>query len=507
LLLKAEGLTKVFPGVIALNDITIDVDAGEVHCIVGENGAGKSTLIKCLTGVYKPEKGRVEVMGEVATESGSQSAAVAYVPQEIDLFMHMCVMENLFMPYERTGVKTPINFRLLEERAAPIIEEYGIKATPRTLVAELSVADQQLIQIARAVQNKDAKVLILDEPTSSLTEDDASRVFEVVRRAKARGMGVIYISHKLDELSIIGDRVTVFRNGRSVASDDLENVDVDWLVREMTGRKLAWEQSFVPDSGDGDVILDVTNATGHGFHDVSFQLRAGEILGFSGLVGAGRTELMLAIYGHEPLYSGEITVKESGRRAGDGPTKGRRSPAKSLREGLAYLPEDRKRLGIFGGLSVAANTSIMSLSNFVRGGAVRKGMEKAAVLEEVERYDVRFPSIDTEIRLLSGGNQQKVIIARTMMVTPRIVIFDEPTKGIDVGAKYEIYDLMRRLAEEEGLGVILVSSELDEIVYCSNRAIVMNQGRVVTEFTQPLNKEALVSAMFGHQELIGSVNE
>ncbi|SFN50156.1 monosaccharide ABC transporter ATP-binding protein, CUT2 family [Mycetocola miduiensis] len=508
MLLRAEGLTKVFPGVIALNDITIDVAEGEVHCIVGENGAGKSTLIKCLTGVYKPEKGRIEVSGEATTEGGVQFAAVAYVPQEIDLFMQMSVMENLFMPFERTGVTTPISYRALEERARPIIEEYGIKATPRTLVSELSVADQQLVQIARAVQHEDAKILILDEPTSSLTDDDATRVFQVVRRAKARGMGVIYISHKLDELAVIGDRVTVFRNGRSVASDYIENVDIDWLIREMTGRKLAWEQSFVPNSGDGDVVLDVRSASGPGFQDVSFQLRAGEILGFSGLVGAGRTELMLSIYGTTPLYAGEITVHGAdGERAGGRSSRRKRSPEMSLKEGLAYLPEDRKRLGIFGGLSVAANTSMMSLSGFVRGGTIRQGTEKQAVLEEVKRYDVRFPTIDTAIRLLSGGNQQKVIIARTMMVTPRIVIFDEPTKGIDVGAKYEIYDLMRRLAEEQGLGVILVSSELDEIVYCSNRAIVMNQGRVVSEFDQPLNKEALVSAMFGHRDPIGNVNE
>jgi ABC-type sugar transport system ATPase subunit len=362
MILKAERLTKVFPGVVALDDVSIDVAAGEVHCIVGENGAGKSTLIKCLTGSYKPEDGHIEIDGVIATDANGRFASVAYVPQEIDLFLHMTVQENLFMPYERTGIRAPIRYRELERRSRPIISEYGIKAEPTTLVSELSVADQQLVQIARATQHEGAKVLILDEPTSSLTDDDAERVFEVVRRAKDRGLGVIYISHKLDELAVIGDRVTVFRNGKSVATSPVADIDTDWLVRQMTGRDIAWAKSFVPSAPRDDVLLDVRNATGKGFDDVSFRLRAGEILGFSGLVGAGRTELMLAIYGHAPLYSGEITID-----TGSGPSRARRSTAGSLRQGLAYVPEDRKRLGIFGGLSVGANTSMMALASFAPG--------------------------------------------------------------------------------------------------------------------------------------------
>lgn len=486
--LKAKGLTKIFPGVVALDDVTISFEPGRVHCIVGENGAGKSTLIKCLTGVYKPEEGEIHIDGKSAQENPELFAKVVSVPQEIDLFQYLSVAENLFIPYEQTDIKGLIKQSELETRARPIIEAFGIHAEPGQLVRDLSVADQQLLQIARATMRKNYQVIILDEPTSSLTDDDVKRVFSVVKTQKENGIAIIYISHKLNEIFAIGDDVTVFRNGQKIASDLVEKVDEGWIVQKMIGKHLSGEQVFYSNSVSDEEILKVENLYGAGFMDVSFNLKKGEILGFSGLIGAGRTELLQTVYGYRKAYSGRVTYC--------GQNISGCSPADSVKKGLVYLPEDRKKMGLLPMMDVRSNVSILSLSKLVSGLAISKAKEKTEADKTAIMYGVHQEALERQIRTLSGGNQQKAIVARSMMAEPKVIILDEPTKGIDVGAKYEIYRLMKDLAEA-GFGVIFISSELEEIVRCCNRIMVMYEGEIISELPQNPDKEALMSALIG----------
>lgn len=486
--LEAKGLTKIFPGVVALDDISISFEPGRVHCIVGENGAGKSTLIKCLTGAYKPEEGEIYIEGKSARENPELFSRVVSVPQEIDLFQYLTVAENLFIPYEQTDVKGLIKQSELETRARPIIESFGIHAEPGQMVRDLSVADQQLLQIARATMRKNYQAIILDEPTSSLTDDDVKRVFSVVQKQKENGIAIIYISHKLNEIFAIGDDVTVFRNGQKIASDLVENVDEGWIVQKMIGKHLSGEQVFYSNNVSDEEILKVENLYGSGFMNISFSLKKGEILGFSGLIGAGRTELLQTVYGFRKAYSGKVSYCGQDI-SGDTPTD-------SVKKGLVYLPEDRKKMGLLPMMEVRSNVSILSLSKLMSGLAISKTKEKAEADKTAVMYGVHPEALDRQIRTLSGGNQQKAIVARSMMAGPKIVILDEPTKGIDVGAKYEIYRLMKDLAEA-GFGVIFISSELEEIVRCCNRIIVMYEGEIISELPQNPDKEALMSALIG----------
>lgn len=486
--LEAKGLTKIFPGVVALDDVTISFEVGRVHCIVGENGAGKSTLIKCLTGVYRPEEGEILIDGERANENPDLFSKVVSVPQEIDLFQYLSVAENLFIPYEQTDIKGLIKQSELETRARPIIESFGIHAEPGQLVRDLSVADQQLLQIARATMRKNYEVIILDEPTSSLTDDDIKRVFSVVEKQKENGIAIIYISHKLNEIFAIGDDVTVFRNGQKIASDLVENVDESWIVQKMIGKHLSGEQVFYSTRISNEEILKVEKLYGSGFMNVSFGLKKGEILGFSGLIGAGRTELLQTVYGLRKAYSGKVTYC--------GQDISGCTPTDSVKKGLVYLPEDRKKMGLLPMMKVRSNVSILSLSKLLSGFAISEAKEKAEADRMAILYGVHQEALERQIRTLSGGNQQKAIVARSMMAEPKVIILDEPTKGIDVGAKYEIYRLMKDLAEA-GFGVIFISSELEEIVRCCNRIIVMYEGEIISELPQDPDKEALMSALIG----------
>lgn len=486
--LEAKGLTKIFPGVVALDDVTISFELGRVHCIVGENGAGKSTLIKCLTGAYRPEEGEIYINGKLANDDPDLFSRVVSVPQEIDLFQYLSVAENLFIPYEQTEIKGLIKQSELEARARPIIASFGIHAEPGQLVRDLSVADQQLLQIARATMRKNYEVIILDEPTSSLTDDEIKRVFSVVQKQKENGIAIIYISHKLNEIFAIGDDVTVFRNGQRIASDLVENVDEGWIVQKMIGKHLSGEQVFYSNKVSDEEILRVEKLYGSGFMDISFNLKKGEILGFSGLIGAGRTELLQTVYGLRKAFAGKVTYCNQ--------DISNCSPADSVKMGLVYLPEDRKKMGLLPMMEVRSNISILSLSKLLSGFAVSKAKEKKEADQVATLYGVHQEALERQIRTLSGGNQQKAIVARSMMAEPKVIILDEPTKGIDVGAKYEIYRLMKDLAEA-GFGVIFISSELEEIVRCCNRIIVMYEGEIISELPQNPDKEALMSALIG----------
>ena len=487
--LEATGITKIFPSVVALNQVDVAFEPGQIHCIIGENGAGKSTLIKCLTGVYTPEEGSVTIDGQDALKNTDLFNKVAYVPQEIDLFGHMSVAENLFIPYEKSGFKGLVNQKRLEEAAIPLLQKFSIPVRPDDLVKDISISSQQLLQIARATVHEDYEVLMLDEPTTSLTTKDTQILFDIVRQIKDEGKAVIFISHKLEEIFALGDVITVFRNGEKVAYAELKDVDIPWVIRHMTGRELDRNQTYQSEKVSGEVLLEVSHLTGEKFTDVSFELKKGEILGFSGLVGAGRSELMQAIFGYLPVYEGTVKLDGAPWKLGD--------TTYSVNHGFIYLPEERKKQGILPLMSIRGNISISVLKNMLSGFGISSKKEEQLAQDVVKTYDVKTPSTDQLIQFLSGGNQQKVIIGRAMCSDPKVLVFDEPTKGIDVGTKAEIYRLMKELAETRGIGIILISSEMDEVKKCSNRIIALYHGRKVGEFDAKADKQDILSAIIG----------
>ena len=469
-ILEAKNITKMFPGVIALDSVDVAFEPGEIHAIIGENGAGKSTLIKCLTGVYEPEEGEVMIGGENAMKNKALFDKVAYVPQEIDLFGYMSVAENLFIPYEKSGVKGTVNQKELEKRAIPILEKFSIPVKPNELVKDISISSQQLLQIARATVHEDYDVLMLDEPTTSLTSRDTKILFNIVEKIKKENKAIIFISHKLEEIFQLADVITVFRNGKKVAYSEIKDVDTNWVIKQMTGRELNQNERFYSTKVSDEVLLEVNNLTGERFTNVSFKLKKGEILGFSGLVGAGRSEVMQAIFGYLPVYKGSVKLDGADWKLGD--------TNYSVKNGFIYLPEERKKQGILPVLSIRDNISVSVLDNLKSGISISRKKENELAKSVIETYDVKTPGADKEIQFLSGGNQQKVIIGRAMACKPKLLVFDEPTKGIDVGTKTEIYRLMKKLAEEEGIGIIMISSEMEEIKKCSNRVIAMYEGMV-----------------------------
>jgi len=486
--LEARNITKTFPGVVALDSVDVSFELGEIHCVIGENGAGKSTLIKCLTGVYEPDEGEILINGENAVRNKALFDKIAYVPQEIDLFDHMTVAENLFLPYKKSGFNGRVNRRLLNKRAMPILERFHIQADPDALVKDISVSQQQLLQIARATVN-DYEVLMLDEPTTSLTTKDTEILFDIVRQIKSENKAVIFISHKLDEIFQLGDVITVFRNGVKVAYSDIKSVDIPWVITKMTGRELDYNQVFYSDKVSDEVLLEVEHLTGERFTDISFSLKKGEILGFAGLVGAGRSELMQAILGYLPVYSGSVKLEGKPWKFGD--------TNFSVNNGFIYLPEERKSQSILPMLSVRENISISALDGLASKSGISRRKERELAQQVIEDYDVKTPTMEREIKFLSGGNQQKVIIGRSMRCNPKVMVFDEPTKGIDVGTKTQIYRMMKQLAEEQGIGIILISSELEEVMKCSNRIIALYNGRKAGEFDEKAEKEQILSCILG----------
>lgn len=487
--LEAHNITKIFPGVVALDSVDVSFELGEIHCIIGENGAGKSTLIKCLTGVYEPEEGEILIHGENAIKNKALFDKIAYVPQEIDLFGYMSVAENLFLPYDKSGFKGLVNKKQLNERAIPLLQKFHIQVDPTTLVKDISVSEQQLLQIARATVHEEYEVLMLDEPTTSLTTKDTKILFDVIRQIKEENKAIIFISHKLEEIFALGDVLTVFRNGAKVAYSGLKDIDISWVVTQMTGHLVDQKQVFYSEKVTDEVLLEVEHLTGERFTDISFNLKKGEILGFSGLVGAGRSELMQAIYGYLPVYTGKVTL--GGKKWKYGNTNF------SVKNGLIYLPEERKAQCILPVLSIRENISISVLENLMNKLGISKKKEEDLVQQVIKDYDVKTPDMEKEIKYLSGGNQQKVIIGRSMCCNPKVLVFDEPTKGIDVGTKAQIYRMMKELAEKRGIGIILISSEMEEVQKCSNRVIALYNGKKAGEFDTKADKEQILSCIIG----------
>nr|WP_176024810.1 sugar ABC transporter ATP-binding protein [Brucella pseudintermedia] len=488
--LETSGLGRDFPGVTALDGVDLKIELGRTHILAGENGAGKSTLVKILTGTDSASRGQVLIDGRDPVTDPALYKNVAYVPQELTLFPQMSVAENLFMPFSRTGHGGfVVNRKALTEEAKSYLDRFGIEAQPDDLVANISVSDQQLLQIARACTNEQMKVLILDEPTSSLTRVEVERVFKVISSLLDRDHAIVFISHKMEEVFQIGDDYTVLRNGTKIESGHIKDVTEADLIRAMSGRDLSFDEHFRPSKPTTETIMEVRGLSGSRFEDISFDLRKGEILGFAGLVGAGRTEVMQTIFGFLKAKAGQVKVEGESWALND--------TSRSVSGGMLYLSEERKHHGILPLLSLRENIgiSVLSLTSGKLGISDRR--ERNIVQKIIDDYGIRTSGMGKRISQLSGGNQQKAIIGRAMATRPRVLIFDEPTKGIDIRTKSEIYRIMKNLAEE-GVGVILVSSELNELQKCASRIITMHNGHITGEFsTTDTNNETLVGAIFG----------
>ena len=477
LLVEMSGISKSFPGVHALDDCRFELRAGEVHALVGENGAGKSTMMKLLSGIYRRDAGTIKVKGQevdIASPRAAQDLGISIIHQELNLMGHLTVAQNIFIGREPRGaVPFFLDERALNENARKLFEELHIKLDPRARVSHLAVAQQQMVEIAKALSfNSD--VLIMDEPTAALTDTEIDELFRIIRHLRERGAGIVHISHRLEELKQISDRVTVMRDGRYVDTVRTAEASIQSIISMMVGRTIFEEAPELPEQPDPEVVLSVRHLTrGRMVRDVSFDLHRGEILGIAGLVGAGRTEVVRAVFGADPRDSGEVVVH--------GKAVPIRTPTDAVRHGIGYLSEDRKRYGLALTMDVETNTVLASLTSFAdRTGRIDVRRTRSTALSFVKSLAIKTPSIRQRVRNLSGGNQQKVVIAKWLTADTEVLIFDEPTRGIDVGAKSEIYKLLNDLARQ-GKAIIMISSELPEILRMSHRIVVMCEGRVTGE--------------------------
>ncbi|EOD53932.1 ribose ABC transporter ATP-binding protein RbsA [Aeromonas molluscorum] len=491
-ILELGGIVKTFPGVRALDEAGLKVYPGEVMALLGENGAGKSTLMKVLTGIYQADAGTLNYRGQAVRFKGprdSQDQGISIIHQELNLLPELSIAANIFLGREPRTRFGNIDHGQLRERAATLLGRLGVKHGPDTRLGNLSIGEQQMVEIAKAL-SFDANVIIMDEPTDALTDTETEQLFTVIRELRDQGCGIVYISHRLKEIFEICDRVTVLRDGKWIGEQPVSELDEDRIIEMMVGRRL--EEQYPRLSRDlGPVSLQVKNLAGPGVRDLSFTLRQGEILGFSGLMGSGRTELMKLIYGASSLTAGQIEVNGHPLRP--------RSPADGLAAGIAYISEDRKGDGLVLELSVRENMSLCALGEFNKGGRIDGKAERQAVNDYVRLFNIKTPSTEQLIKLLSGGNQQKVAIAKGLLTRPKVLILDEPTRGVDVGAKKEIYQLINRF-KQEGMSIILVSSEMPEVLGMSDRILVMHEGRISAEFdAKEANQEKLMAAAVGKQ--------
>jgi ABC-type sugar transport system ATPase subunit len=468
--LAVRGLAKAFPGTQALADLTFDVRAGEVHAVVGENGAGKSTLLMLLSGVYAPDAGHVAVGGEKRTFSGPSDAidaGIGTVFQELSLVDGLTVAENVFAHRAPTRGPGLIDRRRMERATRALLGQLGSDLRPDVRVASLGVGDRQVVEIAKAL-SLEARVLLLDEPTSALSADEVARFFKLVERLTDEGMAVVFVSHRLAEVFAIADRITVLRDGSHVATYDRMSVDPATVVRAMVGRVLS---DLYPDRATavGSPLLELRGVSSGVVGPVDLDLRAGEILGFAGLRGSGRTRLGRLLFGAAPLDAGELLI--------DGERARIESPYQAVRRGIAFVPADRKGDGLFPRMSLARNLVVAALRAVTRRGLISGSVERGLAGRLGRDLDIRAHGLDQAIDRLSGGNQQKAMLARWLATKPRILIVDEPTQGIDVGAKAEVHSLLRKLAAD-GMGVVMISSDLPEVLGMSDRIVVMSGGRI-----------------------------
>ena len=473
--LRLTNVSKTFPGVNALTNINFDVRPGEVHGLIGENGAGKSTLIKVLAGVYQPDPGaEIEIEGEkvtALTPTESMRRGVMVIYQDFSLFPTLSVKENIAFSQQIEKRRRLIDWKAMEETSRRALSTLGVEIDLNARLGSLSTARQQLVAIARALVY-DAKLLVMDEPTSALSSGEVEHLFRVVNELKARGMAIIFISHKLDELFKITDRMTVLRDGHYIGTRISRETNTNEIITMMVGREI--KEQHLAGKNIGETVLKVKNISKRGnYQDVSFSVRRGEVLGITGLVGAGRTETVRALFGLNPPDSGEILLE--GRKIAP------KSPAQAQALGIAYVPESRQTEGLVLQQDAESNLTLSILRRFVRNGLIRFGERRKKAVELIEQLNVKPAYPHMQVDKFSGGNQQKIVVAKWLATNPKVLIVDEPTNGIDVGAKTEIHHLLRELADE-GMAVIMVSSELPEILSISDRVLVMRRGRINGEF-------------------------
>src|ERR671921_1433980 len=493
-LLQLVGVTKRFGGVVAVRDVDFELRPGEVHALVGENGAGKSTLMKIADGLYAPDEGRLEVGGEAATFSSprdAEAAGIAMIPQELDLFPELSVAENLFVGRKRPRTRWGgLDWETMRGEARKRLQSLGVSLDAASAVKRLSAAEQQIVAIARALVGE-ARAVIMDEPTSSLTERETRQLFGIIEDLTAEGVGVVYISHRLEEIFEISDRITVLRDGQHIKTAPASELDAEELVRLMVGRPLN-ELFTRSQSSPGETVLEVRGLTRDGeFEDVDLTLRRGEILGLAGLVGAGRTELAQSIFGIRHPDSGGIFV--------DGKEARIHAPQTAMERGIFYVPEERRSQGLILPFSIKNNITLSILDRISRLGFVSRS-ERQTADRFARELSIRGANISDPASRLSGGNQQKVVLAKSLAREPRILLLDEPTRGIDVGAKSEIYRLIDDLAKE-GKAILLISSELEEVLSMSDRIVVMREGRITGEFERgEATQEDVMTAATGGTE-------
>ncbi|HBK58016.1 MAG TPA: D-xylose ABC transporter ATP-binding protein [Spirochaetaceae bacterium] len=495
-IIVVRNLSKAFPGVQALKDVQFDLYPGEVHTLVGENGAGKSTLMKILSGVYQRDSGEILVGGkpvEIHNPRAAQRLGISIIHQELNLMNHLTAAQNIFIGKEpRRAGGILLDEKAINAKAKELFDMLHVDLDPRVKVGELTIAKQQMVEIVKAL-SFDARVLIMDEPTSPLNEAEVEELFEIIRHLRAQGVGIVYISHRMDELFRISDRITVLRDGQYMGTFRASETNLDQIISLMVGRKIDETARRVPKKEPGEVVLEVRNLNrGRFIKNVSFTVRRGEILGFAGLMGAGRTEVARAVFGADPIDSGEIYIK--------GKKVVIRHPGDAAKHGIGYLSEDRKRYGLAVGMSVIDNICMSDLPTFITSLGVLKPkkMQKSAS-EQVEALSIKTPSLVQKVKFLSGGNQQKVVIAKWLVKNCDVLFFDEPTRGIDVGAKQEIYQLLNELASL-GKAIVMISSELPEILRMSDRIVVMCEGRITGELEGSTATEEAVMKLATQRE-------
>jgi rhamnose transport system ATP-binding protein len=486
--LQVKSINKSFPGVKVLEDVHFELLPGEIHALMGENGAGKSTLIKIIGGVYQSDgNGEILIDGErvfIKTPLDAQALGIAVVHQHVNSFPDLSVAENIFMGHEKTSARLKvIDWGAMNRMAAELLEQLDASFDSRIQMGNLSIAQQQIVEIAKALSTN-ARIIIMDEPTAALSNHESEDLYNIMRNLKQRGVSIIFISHRFEDMYTIADRVTVMRDGRYVNTWKVSEIDDSTMVMAMVGREIV---QFFPkrETKPGEEIFRVKGLSRTGFFkDISFNLRKGEILALTGLVGSGRTEVCEAIFGITPYDTGTITL--------DGRTLNHSSPAESLKAGIGYLPEDRHKQGLVLPWEIAKNISLTSLDKFAKGGWLNVKKENKVAKDLGEKLGVRAQSVHDRVFTLSGGNQQKVIVAKLLNLDMKVIILDEPTKGVDVGAKFSIYEIMNELAAQ-GYGIIMVSSEMPEVLGMSDRVVVMKEGRVMAALeTKGLTQEAIL---------------
>ncbi|MGM0876073.1 MAG: sugar ABC transporter ATP-binding protein [Bacillota bacterium] len=489
-ILELENITKEFPGVKALDNIQLKVRKGSVHALMGENGAGKSTLMKIIFGIYTPNHGTIKYKGKELNVSSTKEAlknGISMIHQELSPVPHMTVAENIFLGREPSGKLGWVNDKKMVEDASELFKKLNMNIDPNSKMKDLSIANMQMVEIATAV-SYNADLIIMDEPTSAITEKEVEQLFEIINSLKAKGVSIIYISHKMDEIFKICDELTVFRDGQYIGTKAAHELDQDTLIQMMVGREI--KQVFHKEKAEiREVVLAVNNLTKAGkFNNVSFEVRKGEILGIAGLMGSGRTEVIESIFGIDPPDSGDIFIH--------GEKVNIKSPQDAIKRKLSLLTEDRKLTGAFLPISIRENMIISNIDQFLQLGYVNKKLVDKTCNEQVKRLNIKTPSIDQLIMNLSGGNQQKVLLARWLLNDPDILILDEPTRGVDVGAKSEIHKLMSKLAQE-GKAIIMISSEMAEVLGMSDRVIVMHEGHKKGELSrEEANQEKILEVAY-----------